>query len=187
MEQYKKQTYCHLRLAGLLDNKLRKYFHNPNKILKPFIKKDMIVLDFGCGPGVFSIEIARLLEVTGKVISVDMQEGMLEIIKQKIKGTSIEKIVELHKCTQETVGLNENVDFVLMFYVVHEVPSKENLFNEILPRINSNGLLMIVEPKSVSTKSFNTMIDRIKENGFDEHTNLKIAFSRGVVLRKQWT
>ena len=167
-----------------MDSKLRRYFHNPNKILKPFIKKDMVVLDFGCGPGVFSIEIAQLLEVTGKVISVDMQQGMLDIIERKIKGMSIEKIIELQKCTQEAVGLNENVDFVLLFYVVHEVPSMENLFDEILPRINKNGLLMIVEPKAVSKKTFDAMIDRVKEYGFEEHSQLKIAFSKGIVLRK---
>jgi ubiquinone/menaquinone biosynthesis C-methylase UbiE len=144
----------------------------------------MVALDFGCGPGVYSIEMAQLLEVTGKVISVDMQQGMLDIIQRKIKGTSIEKIIELRKCTQEKVGLNENVDFVLMFYVVHEVPSEENLFSEILPQINKNGLLMIIEPKVVSKKSFNAMIDRIKGYGFEEYSTLKIAFSRGVVLRK---
>jgi len=144
----------------------------------------MTVLDFGCGPGVFSIEIAQLLEVSGKVISVDMQQGMLDIIKRKIKGTSIEKIIELQKCTQETVGLNVNVDFALMFYVVHEVPSKKDLFDEILPKINNGGLLMIVEPKAVSKKTFDDIIDSAKKYGFEEHSLLKIAFSRGIVLRK---
>jgi ubiquinone/menaquinone biosynthesis C-methylase UbiE len=133
---------------------------------------------------VFSIEIAQLLEGTGKVISAHMQQGMLDIIKRKIKGTSIEKIIELQRCTQEKVGLNENVDFALMFYVVHEVPSMENLFDEIFPKINKDGLLMVVEPKVVSKKTFNAMIDRIKEYGFEEYGKLKIAFSRGTVLRK---
>ena len=182
----KKKSYCHLRLAGLLDNRLRKYFHNPNKILKPFIKKNMITLDFGCGPGVFSIEMAKLLELTGKVIATDMQKGMLDIIKRKIEGTSIEKIFELQQCTQEKVGLNENVDFALMFYVVHEVPSMENLFAEILPKINKDGLLMIVEPIVVSKKTFNIMVNRAKEYGFEEYSKLKIAFSRGLVLRKKY-
>jgi ubiquinone/menaquinone biosynthesis C-methylase UbiE len=145
----------------------------------------MTVLDFGCGPGVFTVEIANLLEVTGKVIAIDMQEGMLEIVRRKIKGTSVDKIIELQKCTQEKVGLNENVDFVLLFYVVHEVPSKENLFSEILPKINKGGLIMIVEPKAVSKKSFDAMIEIIKENGFEEDSQLKIAFSRGIVLRKR--
>ena len=80
-----------MAVAGLLDSKFRKLFHNPNKILKPYIKKDMIALDVGCGPGVFSIEMAKLMEGTGKVISVDMQDGMLEMIRKKITGTPIEK------------------------------------------------------------------------------------------------
>ena len=139
----------------------------------------MTVLDFGCGPGVFSIEIAQLLEVSGKVISVDMQQGMLDIIKRKIKGTSIEKIIELQKCTQETVGLNVNVDFALMFYVVHEVPSKKDLFDEILPKINNGGLLMIVEPKAVSKKTFDDIIDSAKKYGFEVHSLLKLPLAEG--------
>ena len=82
---------CPMRVAGLLDSKFRRLFHNPNKILKPYIKKNMTALDIGCGPGVFSIEIAELLEGTGKVISVDMQEGMLEILKKKIQEDPLKK------------------------------------------------------------------------------------------------
>jgi ubiquinone/menaquinone biosynthesis C-methylase UbiE len=144
----------------------------------------MTVLDFGCGPGVFTVEMAELLEVTGKVIAIDMQQGMLDIVQRKIKGTSVEKIIELQKCTQEKVGLNENVDFALLFCVVHEVPDEDNLFAEILPRINPNGLIMIVEPKTVSQKRFEATIDRVKEYGFEEHSALKIAFCRGIVLKK---
>jgi len=149
MTEHNKHAYCPLWLARMLDSKLRKFFHNPEKILKPYIKKESVALDIGCGPGVFSLEIAKLLEGTGKVISVDMQEGMLEIIRKKIVGTTLENRIVLHKCTQERINVNEQVDFVLMFYMVHEVPSPENLFDEVLPLINENGLLMIVEPKLV--------------------------------------
>jgi ubiquinone/menaquinone biosynthesis C-methylase UbiE len=184
MTENKKHSVCPLCMAGVLDSKLRRFFFNPNKILKPYISKNSIALDIGCGPGVYTIEIAELLEGTGKVIAVDMQKGMLEIIESKIRGKSIEKNIVLHQCTQEKINVKEKVDFVLMFYVVHEVPSKENLFNEVLPLINPNGLLMIVEPKTVSAKSFDEMINEIKENGFEEYDKLKITLSRGIILRK---
>ena len=180
----KKRMVCPMRVAGFLDSKFRRLFHNPAKILKPYIQKNMTVLDIGCGPGVFSIEIAKLLDGNGKVISVDMQEGMLEIIREKIAGTSIEKNIVLCKCTQESIGVRENVDFVLMFYMVHEVPDKERLFNEALPLINKNGLLMIVEPGLVSAKEFNGMTGYIKARGFEEHGKLKIPLSKGIVLKK---
>ena len=184
MKKQKKHSVCPLCMAGILDSKLRRFFFNPNKILKSYISKNITALDIGCGPGVYTIEIAKLLNETGKVIAVDMQEGMLEIIKRKISGKPIEKNIILHKCTQERIGIKENVDFVLMFYVVHEVPSKENMFNEVLPLINKNGLLMIVEPKLVSAKSFEEMVNGIKESGFEEYNRLKITLSRGIVLKK---
>jgi ubiquinone/menaquinone biosynthesis C-methylase UbiE len=179
-----KHMICPLFMAGLLDSKLRRFFMNPKTILKPYINKNITALDIGCGHGVFSIEIAQLLSGTGKVIAVDMQEGMLEIIRDKIKGKPFEKNIVLHQCTQDKINVTENVDFVLMFYVVHEVPSKENLFNEIVPLINKNGLLMIVEPKLIPERDFNKMIDEVKERGFEEYDKLKIKLSRGIVLKK---
>lgn len=184
MKKQKKPLYCPLSMAWILDSKLRKFFFNPEKILKPYINKNITALDFGCGTGLYSIKIAELLQGTGKVIAVDMQKGMLDIIKRKIYGKSIENNIILHQCSQEKIDVKQNVDFVLMFYVVHEVPSKENLFNEVLPLINPDGLLMIVEPKLVSAKSFNQMINNIKEYGFEEYNKLKITFSRGIVLKK---
>ena len=172
-------------MAGSLDSKLRRFFFNPNKILKPYINKNITALDVGCGPGVFSVEIAELLEGTGRVIAVDMQQGMLEIVKKKISGKPFEKNIILHKCTQDKIDVHEKADFVLMFYMVHEVPSKENLFNEVLPLINKNGLLMIVEPIFVSKKQFGKMINSIREKGFEEYSKLYLPFSRGIVLKKQ--
>jgi ubiquinone/menaquinone biosynthesis C-methylase UbiE len=173
MNENKNAYVCPMRMAGILTNKIRLSLHNPNKILKPFIKKNMVAIDIGCGPGVFSIEIAKLLEGTGKVISVDMQEQMLELLKNEIKGKPFENNIALHKCTQNKIGLNENVDFVLMFYMVHEVPNKNNMFNEVLPKINKNGLIMIVEPFWISGRKFKEIIKYIIGNGFEEEMKLK--------------
>jgi len=180
----KDHMVCPMRVAGLLDSKFRRLFHNPNKILKPYISKNITALDIGCGPGVFSIEIAELLEGTGKVISVDIQDGMLKIIKNKITGKPIEKNIILHKCLPDSINVKENVDFVLMFYMVHEVSNKENLLNEVIPLVNKNGLIMIVEPGLVSKNEFNGISNYIKSKGFEEHSKLKIPLSRGIVLRK---
>ena len=184
MAKQGKRLVCPLAIAGLLDSKFRRFFHDPKKILKPYIKKGIVALDIGCGPGVFSMEIAKLLEGEGKVISVDMQEGMLEIIRKNIKGTPLESTIVLHKCEQDRINLNEKADFVLMFYMVHEVPNKENFFNEVLPLVNKDGLLMMVEPSLVTKKEFERMVSVIKNNGFEVFDKLTIPLSRGIVLRK---
>ena len=80
---------CPVEYAGGLDNRIRRLLQNPVKILQPYIRSGMTFLDIGCGAGFFSIAAASLLKGSGKVIAADLQDGMLEKIRQKIKGTEL--------------------------------------------------------------------------------------------------
>ena len=174
---------CPVERAGGLDNSLRKLFQNPQKILSPYINESMTVLDLGCGPGFFSIEIAKMLNNSGKVIAVDLQEGMLEKVKNKIIGTEIEKRIEIHKCEEKKIGVTEKIDFILAFYMIHEVPDQDNLFKELKSILKPGGKIYIIEPKfHVSKKSFDCMISKLDTVGFDLIDRPKVFFSRAVLL-----
>ncbi|MDP4207237.1 MAG: class I SAM-dependent methyltransferase [Bacteroidota bacterium] len=183
MNKENKNRICPVEKAGGLDNSIRRLLQNPHKILKPYIKKGMVVLDLGCGPGFFSVEIARLLMNSGEVIAADLQEGMLNIVRQKIKGTDLEQRIKLHKCQEESIGLTDKVDFILAFYMIHEVPDQNKLFRELKSILKPNGLIFIIEPKfHVPKQSFEQMIDKIKTIGLEIMDRPKIFFSRAVVL-----
>jgi len=174
---------CPVEKAGGLDNFVRRLLQNPKKLLKQYISEGMTVLDLGCGPGFFSIEIAKMLLDSGKVIAADLQEGMLEKVNKKIKGTELEQRIEIHKCEDTKVGVTENVDFVLSFYMIHEVPDQDKLFGELKSILRPSGEIYIIEPKfHVSKKSFEAIIDRIKSMGFEVIDRPKVFFSRTVLL-----
>jgi ubiquinone/menaquinone biosynthesis C-methylase UbiE len=184
MNKQEQKHICPTWGAVGLDNILRKLMHNPQKILKPFIKKGMTVLDVGCGPGFFSLEMAKMLNGTGKVIAADVQEGMLEKIRKKIKGTTLEQTVELHKSDFESIGIVEKVDFVLAFWMVHEVKNQEKFFKELSSILKPDGLIFIIEPKiHVSKTAFKEMLDIIKGSGFAIIDAPKVFFSRTVILK----
>jgi ubiquinone/menaquinone biosynthesis C-methylase UbiE len=177
---------CPSEAAGMLDNSFRKLVHHPQKILQPYIKSGMTVLDAGCGPGFFSIEIAKMLNSSGKVIAADIQEKMLDKIRKKITGTVLEPLVELHQSDFESIGVVEKVDFVLAFWMVHEVRNQEKFLEELASILKPNGLIFIAEPKiHVSKKKFNKMIDTIKEIGLTIVESPKVFFSRTIVFSKQ--
>ena len=111
----KKTRICPIEKADSLDTKFRRWLQNPKKILKPYINEGMTVLDFGCGPGFFSVGLAQMVGESGRVIAADLQEGMLQKLKDKIKGTELENRITLHKCEEDKIGITENVDFVLGF------------------------------------------------------------------------
>ena len=168
-----------------LDNFFRKWVHNPQKILKPFIKEGMTVLDIGCGPGFFSLEMAKILHGTGKVIAADLQEGMLEKTGRKINEANLAQTVELHKCDFGKIGIVEKVDFAFAFWMVHEVRNQEKFLEELASILKPDGLIYIIEPKLHVTKTeFGKMVDKIKESGLKIIASPKVFFSRTVVLSK---
>lgn len=146
----------------------------------------MTVLDLGCGPGFFTIDIANMVGKTGKVIAADVQDGMLERLRNKIKGTEIDSIIQIHKCDENRIGITGPVDIVIAFYVLHEVLDQEALFSEINNIMEDHGLLFIAEPRifHVSRSDFEQTVRSAIKYGFERIENIKVFFSRGVILRK---
>jgi ubiquinone/menaquinone biosynthesis C-methylase UbiE len=183
MNTNKQNHTCPAELAGGLDNSIRRLVQNPQKIMKPYIKDGMTILDVGCGPGYFSVAMAELLNGSGKVISADIQDGMLEKIRRKINGTALAQRIELHKSDPERIGVIEKVDFVLAFWMAHEVRNQKQFFEELKSILKPNGLIFIIEPKiHVVKKAFNTMLDMLKESGFTIVETPNVFFSRAVIL-----
>lgn len=180
-----KNRVCPVERAGSLDNRFRRWLQNPRKILSPYIEEGMTVLDLGCGPGFFSIDIAQMVGKSGRVIASDLQEGMLQKLRDKIQGTELEERITLHKCQKNRIGVSENVDFVLAFYMVHEVPNQKEFFNEIGSILKPNGQVLIVEPPfHVSKKAFEESIRTARGAGFTPAERPKVLLSKTVILKK---
>jgi ubiquinone/menaquinone biosynthesis C-methylase UbiE len=175
---------CPVELANSLDSKVRSWVQNPKKILRPYIKEGMTVLDIGCGPGFFSVAIADMVGKNGKVIAADMQEGMLQKLYIKIAGTQLEERIKLHKSQQHRIGLSEKVDFILAFYMIHEVPSTELFLTELKDILNEGGKFLIVEPKlfHVSKKDFAATLGKAKRTGFKVVDQPKFTMSHAALL-----
>ena len=180
-----KNRVCPVALAGHLDNRFRRWFQNPLKILGPYIKEGMTVLDLGCGPGFFSIDIAQMVGKSGRVIASDLQEGMLQRLRGKIQGTELEERIIPHQSQENRIGISEKVDFVLAFYMVHEVPNQEEFFKEIRTIVKPKGQVFIVEPPfHVSKRAFEDTIRIAEEAGFKTIERPKVLLSKAAILQK---
>jgi len=180
-----KHRVCPVERAGHLDSGIRKWFQNPQKILRLYIQEGMTVLDFGCGPGFFSIAIAHMVGTSGKVIASDLQEGMLTKVRDKIYRTELEKRIHLHKCQKARIGWPEKIDFALAFYVIHEVSNREDLFRELASMLKPDGQILIVEPViHVSKSAFKETVRIAQKAGFTTEAGPKVFFSQTVILKK---
>jgi len=109
----KGKRVCPVERAGSLDSRIRRWVQNPRKILGPYVEEGMVVLDLGCGPGSFSIEMAEMVGRSGRIIASGLQEGMLDRLREKIRGTELEQRITVHKCEETRIGVSEEVDFAL--------------------------------------------------------------------------
>ena len=145
----------------------------------------MTVLDVGCGPGFFSIDMACMVGQTGRVIASDLQEGMLQKVRDKIKGTDLEKRITLHKCEANKIGVTDHVDFILLFYIVHEVPNKLEFFNEMATILKPNGQVLLVEPPfHVSKLAFEETIKQTRDAGFLDTEGPHMIFHKTAILKR---
>ena len=176
---------CPVELANSLDSGLRMWLQNPIKIISPYVREGMVVLDIGCGPGFFSVEMAKLVGDRGKIISADLQEGMLKKLRNKIKGTELEQRIKTVKCDKERINVSGKVDFILAFYMVHEVPDKNFLFKELKSLLDDKGEFLLVEPKlfHVSQHEFEMTLRIAENNGFKKYQGPKLPFSRTALLK----
>ena len=169
-----------------IDNSLRRWLHNPDKILGPYVRPDMTVMDIGCGMGMFSIAMARLVGDRGRVIAVDLQQKMLDVLMKRASAAGVADRITAHRCGPTSIDISEPVDFVLACYSAHEVPDLRRLLGEIHSCVRPAGQLLVVEPKGhVTARCFELMLDWAEELGWVVQERPHVCLSRAVVFGKQ--
>lgn len=176
---------CPWWLAYTFDNPLRALFHKPDHIFSHFVKEGITVADIGCGMGYFSIGLAKIVKENGKVIAVDIQKKMLEVLEKRAKGVGVSDIIQTSLCKENKISITEPIDFALTFWMVHETPDKKQFLQQINVILKDSGMLLITEPKfHVSRSQFEHEIEIARDVGFRIKDEPKIAFSHAVLLEK---
>ena len=140
----KDKMVCPWQLAPIIDNRLRPLIHNPEKIFAPYVTKGMIVLDVGCGAGFTSLGLARLVGEEGLVIAADRQSKMLGMVKERAIKSGLSDRIRLHLCSLTNIGVREELDFAVAFFMVHEVPDVRTFLEEIFSLLKVNGQCEVV-------------------------------------------
>jgi ubiquinone/menaquinone biosynthesis C-methylase UbiE len=175
---------CPASHAGFLSTSLRRLIQKPEKILDGLVIPGQIAADIGCGPGFFTVPLAKMVGENGTVIAADLQAEMLDRLRARAARLNISNTIKYHLCEPERIGITEKLDFILAFYMVHEVPSPDAFFRESRAMVNPGGRLLYVEPKfHVNRDEFQSMVALAGTAGWSPESSPKILLSRAVLLR----
>jgi 2-polyprenyl-3-methyl-5-hydroxy-6-metoxy-1,4-benzoquinol methylase len=174
---------CPWWLCFTFDNPIRKLLHNPETILSPYVRPGSTVIDIGAGMGYFSTPLARLVGPDGHVTALDVQAKMLTALASRARRCGVSERIKPHLAQPDSLGNHSKADFILAFWMVHEVPNQRAFLSEIFGFLKPEGLFLLAEPIfHVSKKSFLRTIQTATEIGFLVKDMPKIRISRSVLF-----
>jgi len=179
---------CPWWFGYFLANPLRRFAHDPRKILAPHVRPGMTVLDLGPGMATFTLDLARFAGPDGRVIAADVQPRMLAQIEKRAAKAGLLHRIETRLVDGDGAWAKDlagKVDFALAFYMVHEVTDAPAFFALVGSTLAPGGRLLLVEPKlHVSACAYAASVDAARQAGFEIVEYPKVRRSRAVLLAR---
>ena len=117
---------------------------NPRRHLKKIpLKEGMVVVDYGCGPGRYTIPIAKLVGSKGKVFAVDIQPLAIKTVKEKAARQGLTNIETILVDSYNTGIKGSNIDLILLIDTLHLINDHHALFREIHRLLKQDGFLFM--------------------------------------------
>jgi 2-polyprenyl-3-methyl-5-hydroxy-6-metoxy-1,4-benzoquinol methylase len=140
------------------------------------IKPGMTVCDMGCGNGVLTMPMAKMTGEEGRVLAVDIQPEMLQMLSRRSKETGLENIEMVLSEPYDPKLPAGEVDLILMVDVYHEFSYPEEMLQGMLSSLSENGVIALLEYRAedprVPIKPLHKMtkkqiLKEYEENGFE--------------------
>jgi ubiquinone/menaquinone biosynthesis C-methylase UbiE len=148
----------------------------------------MTVLEPGPGMGFFTLELARLVGDSGRVIAVDVQPRMLDGLRRRAANAGVLDRLDIRLARPDSMGLtelSEMVDFTLAFAVVHELPDAVPFFHEVARASKPRARVLLVEPSGHVTASiFRTEMQAARDAGFAQVAAPSMRRSHAALLER---
>ena len=176
---------CPWWICWSFDNPLRRLIHNPRRMMEDLVEPGNSALDLGCGEGYFTIDMARLAGPSGRVFAVDLQEHMLKVVRRRAVRAAVTERVTTILGSPQKLELPAPVDFVLAFWMLHEVPDKDRLLGEIAGAMRPGARFLLVEPRwHVSRESYDYSLELAEAAGLSRVEDRSVALSMATLLTK---
>jgi len=107
------------------------------------LKEGMMVVDYGCGPGRYTLPVAKLVGPKGKVFAVDSQPLAISMVKKKAASEALTNVDAILVDSYNTGIQESSIDLVLLIDTFHMISNRDALFQEIHRILKQDGLLFM--------------------------------------------
>jgi tRNA A58 N-methylase Trm61 len=182
---------CPWWLGYVLASPVRRWIQDPAAIVGPYVREGMTVLEPGPGMGFFTLELARRVGPSGRVIAVDVQPRMIAGLKRRLAKAGLSDRVDARLAQDDSMGLKDlagKVDFTLAMAVVHEMPGAAWFFGQTAEAMKPGAVLLLAEPSGhVKKEAFEAELEAAAQVGLTLDSRPSVRRSQAALLRKSRT
>lgn len=126
-----------------IEFRLRDWLRPPAKILQEAgVQPGMTVLDFGCGPGGFSLAAARLVGPEGLVYAVDIHPLAIESVRKAADKEGFTNTRTVFGDNMADIPAGQ-VDIALLYDVLHDLTEPSLTLSDLHRTLKPNGVLSV--------------------------------------------
>jgi len=104
------------------------------------IAPGVCVLDYGCGPGSYTIPAAELVGETGRVVALDIHPKAMEMVQKKAAKRGLTHIETV--CAADPSGVAaQSVDVVLLYDTFHTLSDQDGVLEGLHRALRPDGVL----------------------------------------------
>ncbi len=132
--------------APWLDRSDREQEENPRLAIKLLaIPTGAVVGDVGAGSGYYSELLANQVGPTGRVYASDLQPGMLELIRQRMRKRGLRNVEVVQSAVDDPKLPVGALDLILMVDVYHEFSKPQEMLRAMRTALKPGGRLVLLE------------------------------------------
>jgi ubiquinone/menaquinone biosynthesis C-methylase UbiE len=131
------------------------YPHVARRAKRFGITQGMTVVDYGCGPGRYTVNFAALVGERGKVYALDIHDLAVEMVKKRIAKRNLTNVQPILIEGYNSTLPDETADVVCAIDMFFIIKSPSEFLSEIKRIVKRNGILVIDDghqPRSVTKK-----------------------------------
>ena len=107
------------------------------------LEEGMKIVDYGCGPGRYTLPIAELIGPKGKVFAVDIQPLAISTVKGKAARESLTNVEAILVDSYDIGVQSSSIDLVLLIDTFHQIGDCGALLREIHRLLKPEGFLFM--------------------------------------------
>ncbi len=136
------------------------------------VREKYVVLDYGCGAGIFAVPSARIVGEQGRILAADVRSQFLERVREKVEREGLANIeTVLLDSSKIATGLgDESVDAILLYDVLQEIDDKRGLLGELHRVLRRDGFLSVF-PMHIGTDRLMEIVDELGLFSFRDSYN----------------